>query len=212
MKIRNLLSALFALLGMGAAIAGIYLSLSSMHATPILLTQPGAAKAKVESVMDAISEGDYTAASLGIQGTPNLGVDRVAESAVGDLIWGAFLDSITYQLDGECYATDSGISQNVVIRTLEIASVTESLRDRSQTLLAQRVEEAEDTSELYDENNEYREDLVMDVLYAAAQQAIEEDARYVTWEIRLDLVYENNRWWVLPSMEFLQAISGGMVK
>lgn len=212
MKIRNLLSALFALLGMGAATAGIYLSLSSMHATPILLTQPGAAKAKVESVMDAISEGDYTAASLGIQGTPNLGVDRVAESAVGDLIWGAFLDSITYQLDGECYATDSGISQNVVIRTLEIASVTESLRDRSQTLLAQRVEEAEDTSELYDENNEYREDLVMDVLYAAAQQAIEEDARYVTWEIRLDLVYENNRWWVLPSMEFLQAISGGMVK
>jgi len=212
MKIRNMLSGLFALLGVGAAAAGIYLSLHNMNAAPRLLVQPEEAKAQVVSVMDAICEGDYALASLGMQGTPNLGMDRNAQGEVGDLIWNTFLDSISYELDGACYATDSGIAQNVVIRTLELNSVTENLRDRSQTLLAQRVEQAEDTSELYDENNEYREDLVMEVLLEATRQALEEDARYVTWNVRLNLVYENGQWWVLPEQELLRAISGGLVK
>lgn len=212
MKIRNLLSGLFALLGMGAAAAGIYLSLHNMNASPVLLVQPEEAKAKVVSVLDAVCDGDYAQASLGMQGTPDLGVDRAAEGQVGNLIWNAFLDSISYELEGECYATDSGIAQNVVIRTLELNSVTEKLREHSQAMLAQRVEQAEDTSELYDENNEYREELVMEVLLEAAKQALAEDVRYVTWEIRLNLIYDNGQWWVLPEQELLRAISGGLVK
>ena len=207
-----MLSGLFALLGAGAAAAGIYLSLSNMHAAPVLLVQPEEAREQVVSVLDAVCDGNYALASLGMQGTPDLGVNRDAQGEVSNLIWDAFLDSITYELEGECYATDSGIAQNVVIRTLELDSVTARLRERSQTLLAQRVEQAEDTSELYDENNEYREDLVMDVLYEAAQQALQEDVRYVTREVRLNLVYENGQWWVLPETELLRAISGGLVK
>lgn len=212
MKLRNLVSGLFALLGIGAATAGIYLSLNNLNALPVLLVQPEEAKAKVVSVMDAVCEGDYALASGGMHGTPNLGMDRPAEGAVGDMIWNAFLDSISYELDGECYATDSGIAQDVVIRTLDMNSVTSQLRQRSQALLAQRVAEAEDTSELYDENNEYREDLVMDVLYEATEQALEEDAQYLTWEIHLNLIYDRGRWWVLPETELLRAISGGIVK
>lgn len=212
MKIRNLISGLFGLMGIGAAVAGICLSFHNMHADPVLLAQPEAARTRVEFVLDAVCEGDYVLASSGIQGTPNLGMDRPASGEVGDLIWNAFLDSITYELDGECYATDSGIAQNVVIRTMDISSVTAPLRDSSQALLAQRVAEAEDTSELYDEKGDYREDLVMSVLYEAAQLALEGDVQYLEWEVRLDLVYDNGQWWVLPETELLSAISGGIVK
>jgi len=95
---------------------------------------------------------------------------------------------------------------------MDIGSVTDVQGERSQALLEARVEQAKDPSELYDENNNFREDLVMDVLYEAAQQALTQDAQEKTWEITVNLVYENGQWWVQPEAALLEAISGGILK
>ena len=76
----------------------------------------------------------------------------------------------------------------------------------------QRVAEAEDPGEVYDENNDYREDLVMEVLQTAAREALQSDAREISWEITLNLVYENGQWWIMPEQTLLEAISGGILK
>lgn len=209
-KVR-LFSAIFGILGVCFATMGVYLALRFMNVGPILLEQPDAAREQVVSMMDALAQGDYETVSASLYGTPDLGLDREAEDEVGQLFWEAYRQSITCELVGSFYATESGVAHNVVIRSMELDSVTENLKERSQELLEERVEAAEDLSEIYDENYEYREDFVMAVLRDAAQEALTEDAEYITWEVTLNLIYENGQWWIMPEDALLEAISGGIL-
>ena len=211
MKLKKLLSALFALFGACVAAATIYISIHAMDSMPMLLTPPDVARSKVIMLMNAVCDGDYEEASRSIYGTPDLGVDREASDEVGVLIWDAFESSISYELLGECYTTEQGLAQKVSITCLDVTSITEYLRDRSQALLEQRVAEAADVSEIYDENNEYREDFVMNVLYDAAADVLEEKARKQTFEVTVNLSYQDGNWWVVADEALLDAISGGIL-
>ena len=82
---------------------------------------------------------------------------------------------------------------------------------RAQALLEQRIAQAEDTDEIYDANNEYREDFVMDALYDAAREALAQDAVYISWDLTLNLIYENGQWWIMPEQALLKALSGGIL-
>lgn len=209
--VKYLFSILLAAVGLSAAAAAVFLCMEFVNAKPILLTPPDVARSKVIMLMNAVSEGDYEEASQAIYGTPNLGVDREAADEVGVLIWEAFESSIAYELLGECYTTEQGLAQDVSISCLDVTSVTENLKERSQTLLEQRVAEASDVSEIYDENNEYREDFVMAVLRDAVEDALEEDARKMTMELTVNLSYQDGKWWVLADEALLNAISGGIL-
>ena len=66
-------------------------------------------------------------------------------------------------------------------------------------------------SEIYDSNNEYREDFVLGALYDAALAALEEDAATVSWDVTLNLIYQDGQWWIMPDQSLLQAISGGVL-
>ena len=158
-SVKNLFSFLLAAIGLGAAAAAIYLSMNFVDAKPILLTPPDVARSKVIMLMNAVAEGNYEEASQTIYGTPSLGVDRAAGDEVGVMIWDAFEGSVTYELRGDCYTTDQGLAQDLSVTCMDVTSVTENLKERSQSLLEKRVAEAEDVSEIYDENNDYREDL-----------------------------------------------------
>ena len=147
-----------------------------------------------------------------ILGNPKLGVDRDPADAVGIMIWDAFVESYTYELVGESYATDSGIAQNVKVSYLKISSVTKNLRERSQTLLEERVAAAEDVSEIYDENNDYKESFVMEVLKDATQDALAEDAEMTSAEFTINMVYRNGKWMIVSDNALLTAISGEIVK
>ena len=156
--LRIIAGVLLAAVSLCAAAAAVYICNHFVDAKPMLLTPPDVARSKVIMMMNAVSEGDYEEASQSIYGTPSLGVDREAADEVGALIWDAFRNSISYELQGECYTTEQGLAQNVSITCMDVTSVTVNLKERSQTLLEQRVEEAVDVSEIYDENNDYRED------------------------------------------------------
>lgn len=215
MKFRNFVSGVlpwvFAVLGLGAAAAGIVLSLTSIGAEPVLLEAPEAARETVISMLDQVSGGDYEGAGTLMLGQPSLGADRDAGEEAGAVLWSAFTDSISYELTGSCYATDSGVAQDVRITALVLDSVTQSLRQRTKDLLQQRLEEAEDVSEIYDEENNFREDVVMDALLEAMEAAIREDATYETVQVRVNLICVDGRWWVVPDAELLSAISGGVL-
>lgn len=205
-----LLSCLFGLLAIGLAAAAVILSVRYLHAAPILVEVPAEALEAVDTVLSAVCEGDYDTAGQNMYGCPDLGVDREPADEAGRLIWKAFVESTSYELVGDCFATDSGLSQKVIFRSMEFASVTASLGDRARALLEQHVAEAEDINEIYDEENNYREDFVMDVLHEAVQQALREDIRYTEQEFTVNLTYKEGRWWVLPEQQLLSAISGGI--
>lgn len=209
--IKKLLSVIFIIVGILAAAAAVYLGMSYKDADPVLLAPPEDAKLQVIGMMDAVCEGDFASASTYMQGQPDLGVDREATDPVGVLIWNAFCDSMSYELVGECYGTEEGLAQDLTISCIDITSVTAVLKDRSQALLEQRVEEAEDLDEVYDENLQYREDFVMSVLYDAAAAALAEDATTMTAELTVNMIYQNETWWIIADRNLLDAISGGIL-
>lgn len=209
--VKYLFSFLLAAVGLCAAAAAVFLSMEFVNAKPILLTPPDAARSKVIMLMNAVADGDYAEASKAIYGTPDLGVNREAADEVGVLIWEAFEGSVTFELLGDCYTTEEGLAQDVSITCLDVTSVTTNLKERSQKTLELRVEEAEDVSDIYDENNEYREDFVMEVLRDAVVEALEEDARTMTVELTVNLSYQEGKWWVIADEALLDAISGGIL-
>lgn len=210
MTIKNYFSGLFAALGILLAAGAVTAALCSLNVSPMLLRTPSAAVRTAEAMLDAVCEGDYAAAGEMMYGSPDLGASRDAADAVGIVIWEAFVDSLDYELVGKCYATDSGVAMDVKLTGLNMDSVTASLGERSMAMLEKRVAEAEDVSEIYDENNEYRADFVMEVLCDAAREALEADAELSQWEFTLNLVFYQGQWLIMPEQPVIHAISGGI--
>ena len=209
--IKKLLSVIFAIIGITAAVAAVNLSLSNKNADPVLLVPPEEAKLQVVSLMDAVCNGNFAEASTYMQGQPDLGVNREPSDPVGVLIWNEFCDSMSYELVGDCYGTEEGLAQNVKLSCMDITSVTAVLKDRSQAMLEKRVDEAEDLEDVYDEQLQYKEDFVMDVLYDAAVAALKEDATMITTELTMNMVYQGEKWWIIADRALLDAISGGIL-
>ena len=209
--IKKLLSVIFVIVGIAAAAAAVHLSLNNKDADPVLLAPPEEAKLQVVGMMDAVCAGDFAAASTFMQGQPDLGVDREATDPVGVLIWNALCDSMSYELVGECYGTEEGLAQDLTVSYMDITSVTAVLKERAQAMLEKRVEEAENLDEVYDEKLQYREDFVMSVLYDAAVAALEEDATTTTTNLTVNMIYQNETWWIIADRNLLDAISGGIL-
>ena len=212
MKLSKLMAALFGVAGVCAAAMCVTLAFTNMNASPVLVQQPESAREQVEILLEAVSQNDYNTASTVIQGNPVFGADREPADAVSAMIWDAFVDSIEYELVGDLYATDSGVAQNITVTTLDLSSVTVNLKERSEKLLEKRVKAAEDPDEVYDENNEYREDFVMQVLYDATVEALRNDAKSVSVDVTINMTYENGQWWIVSDSALLSAITGGVLK
>jgi len=210
MKIAKFFSGLLGVIGIAVLVFTMVLAFVSLDAETVLLTPPGEALERAETMMDAVAAGDYASAGQLMYGQPDLGADREPADKVGQLVWDSFTNSISYEFVGECYATDSGISQNVSITCLELSSVMSNLKTRVNTLLNERIAQATEMSQLYDEENNFREDLVEEVLQQAVTAALQEDAQSVTREVTLSLAYREGQWWVVPDAALLNAISGGV--
>jgi len=204
-------SALFGLLGLCLAAAGIVLAVSNRDAGPVLVEQPDAAMERVETMMDALCTGDYDTVSGCIYGNPDLGLDREADGEVAQLFWNALAESFDCQIRSDFHATNSGVSLDVTISAMDIKSVTANLRERAQGRMEHRIEQTDDLSEIYDENHEYREEFVMEALLEAAKDALAQDAQTISWDLTLNLIYENGQWWIMPETELFKAISGGIL-
>jgi hypothetical protein len=210
MMFRKIFGALLCLLGIGVAIFTVNIGLRNQDALPVLVETPVTARQRLEQVLDSVCSGDYDTAGTMIYGDLSFGVDSLPEDPVSLMFWNAFQESLSYTLEGELYTTREGLAQKVRVTGLDFSSVTATLRERSQHLLEQRVADAEDMSEIYDENNEYREELVMSVLYEAAQAALAEDAEYPEKEIIVNVIYRQGQWWIVADDALLDAVSGGI--
>lgn len=215
MKISKILGYVLILLGLCAAVATVTVAFGNMEADPVLLSQPEAAHGRIVKMMDAFCEGDYATAQTVLQGETVLGVDRQPADEVGQLIWQAFQSSMTYRLVGERYATNTGIAQDIVITAMDIDAVTDYVEANAKILLEQRVNErldsGENLEEVYDEENQYRDEFVMAIVCETVKAALGDSPKTVTTTLTLNLVWENDQWWIVPDEELLNAVSGGIV-
>lgn len=212
MKVSKFFAGLFALLGICVAVSALWLSVYARDAAPAVVETPEAALAQVESMMEAFCSGDYAAASSCMYGNPDMGMDREATDSVGVQIWEAFASSMTYELVGECYATDAGLAQEIRVTTLDIGAVTDYLEAHARDNIESQAKGASDYDEVFDENEEYREEFIRRVLDETTQAALQQTDATITTEVTLHLVWSDGQWWIVSNESLLRAISGGIVK
>lgn len=212
MKIVKILFSLPVCLAFFLTAAAITAVLTCRGMTPVLVSAPEEAAVHAQQLMDAVCTGNFQEAEAMLYGTPSLGADREPSDPIGAMIWEAYVSSLDYELVGQMYATEDGVAQDVKFISLELPTATQNLGRRARELLNEAVEAAKDVSQLYDKNNEYREDLVMDIFKKACRQALEEDVRYTYQIFPLQLVYSDGQWWGVADQTFLNAISGGITE
>jgi hypothetical protein len=203
--VRKIIGALFVLLALGLGAAGTQLALTNLEADPILLEVPEEARAQALDLLDAMCSGDYAAVSQRLYGQPDLGMNRKPADDVGELFFDAYAKSLRYELIRDCYATADGVALDVRITALDIGAVLPLLRQQAQDLLEQRVEEAEDVSQVYNENGEYLESLVEEVLRTSAAQVLQRGSD-VSTELTMECVFKDGQWWILPEDTLLDII------
>jgi hypothetical protein len=212
MKISKFFSGLFCLIGLCVAVSAIWLSVHARTAEPAVIETPKAALEQVQTMMDAFSAGDYTAAQSCILGNPDLGMERDAADSVGVLIWTAFEKSMTWEMVGECYATNSGLTQKIRVTTLDINAVTAALEANARINIEEAARAAEDYDMIFDENDEYRDEFIRQVLEQTTRDALAQTQATVTTEVMLNLVWSEGCWWIVSSEALLSAVTGGIVK
>lgn len=202
---------LFGALGAVLAVAALVICLTQREAEPKLFGRAAGAEECARGMMERISAGDYAGASAYLYGTPSLGTGIEGEDPLSELIWNAFVSSLECRSQGQCYATVSGVAQDFAVTSLDIPTLTQTLKAYAPAVLDARVETAEDMSQVYDGNNEYRQEFAQSVLQEAAQEVIGASTP-VQHTVTVHLVYEQNRWWVVPDEALLNAISGGILE
>ena len=114
------------------------------------------------------------------------------------LLWDAFTDSLSYEFTGLCRVTDTGFARDATVTCLDVSGVTAAVPQRAKALLEAKAAAAEDKTEIYNEDNSYRNELVDQALDGAVTQALSEDAQTVTRDVTLGLIYQDGAWWVVP--------------
>lgn len=210
MKIAKFFSFIFGLLGTALLVASLGLCLTSLDQDTRVVEVPEGARTCAESFVLAVDSGDLSTAGRLMYGQPDLGLDGEPAEKSGRIIWETFLDSISCELSGEYYLDGSVICRTGTVTALDIPSATQNLQPKFRALLTERMEQAEDMAELYDENNDFRADLLEELMAKAVAQALQEDAQTSTREITLEMIRRDGQWWVVPDQALLTALGGGL--
>lgn len=200
---------LFGILAAVLAAASVWLAGNCRDDLPVLAAEPVEASAQVQKLMDALCGGAFEDMESLLYGQPELGLAREPETRVGQMLWNAYISSLDYEMVGSLYTTPTGLAQNVKVISMEMTAVTENLGQRVQVMVQQGVEAAEAVTEIYNEENTYKQSFIDGIMEEAVRQALEEDVRYTYQIVPVNLVYREKQWWIQPDKALLDVVSGG---
>lgn len=208
MKIARFFAYVFACIGILLLIGSMGFFLLNRNADVRVLELPREAVSCSEDFARALNDGNLEAAAQYIYGQPDLGVDMVPENPESALLWEAFRDSIAVELKEDWTVEQGSLVRTCSITTLDVSVVVGKLRERVPSVLDRRIASAQNLAEIYDEQNNYREELIAQVLQEALQQALAQDAESMTRDVTLKLVNRDGHWWVVPHQNLLQILTG----
>lgn len=208
MKIARFFAFIFACAGMVLLIGSMAFFLWNRNAEVRILELPQEAVALSDAFAQELNEGDLEAAAQLMYGQPDLGVGTVPENPETALLWEAFRDSIAVELKEEWTVEQGNLVRTCSITTMDVSVVVGNLQERVQSALDQRIVSAQNLAEIYDEQNNYREELTEQVIQEALQQVMTQDAESMTRDVTIKLVNRDGRWWIVPHQNLLQILTG----
>lgn len=209
MKHHKRLSNLLLALGTILAAVAVCIALSAKNDAPKMLQYPADAMTCAQEMVSRLEKGDYAGASQKMYGRPALGAAPDSANVAVELLWTEFLGSMDFAISDKCYVTDTGVAVDATVRMLDVPAVISSMEHYARELLGRRVAAAKDMSEIYDSDNNFRQDIMDKVLRDATMQALSENTLVCQENITLNLIYEKGQWWVVPDAQLQSILSGG---
>lgn len=203
--ILSLLGFLFVAMGTGSVVLGL-------HSSPMILREPNEAMECAENFLGAINNGSLSSASAYLAGHPDLGEIPSDADPVVSLLWDSYRTRLETQIVSDIYAAKDGLAIDIELTYPDAESAAKDIGVLAVARIKQRTDEASDMSELYDDNGQYRAELVDEVMQKAALDVLMKDIPTITTDITLHLVKSEGVWVVLPEQPLLDALSGKAIK
>lgn len=200
-------------LALGLVLGGftVWLSLDAPKEVPVILELDPAAGETADAFLQEVSRGELDLAGEKLLGAPVLSGPAENETDPAWLLWSFYYSHMICTPQGEPYA-GRGLQQDAVVSVPDLNAITERIGTLAPGILQQRIESAEDVSEIYDETNSYRRELTDWVLLEATRQALTEPVTQKEQKLSLQLVYDGGQWKVRPDQALLELLSGGLEK
>ena len=203
-RIRSCIAGIAVLL---LAAVAVYFAVSSVSADPAVAKVPGSAREQTEALMAAICEGRFDDTEQLLSGVADLGVEPLPEGTPESLLWDAWVEGLSYEFSGDCYATRNGLARDVSVWGMDLQKTTQQIGAEAQLLARERIAELEEAGE----GGKLPESFAEQILYDATVRVLERPLEQGSWQITLELEYEQGRWAVIPSPQ-LQALLSGQLR
>lgn len=208
MKVARFFAVLFGICGMVLMLGTAAVCFSVLDA-PAKAEVPAEVKECAEEVVQLLSEGDLNNFRMQLYGRPHLGTDgTLTEEAAA--VWEIFREGIFCELTSDVYVSGSSYAADAVITVPKIESITDTITAHGKRLLDERIAAAEKMAELYDENGEFRQDLIDEIMAQAVELAFAEEPEMLSVETTFGFAYQGKQWRVVPDGNLMRALQGGL--
>lgn len=160
-----------------------------------------------DAFFEALNAGDYNTASAFCD--PALPPEAVPEEGDTAELYALLRDSWQGRTAGEAVIEGSSVRVPAVLTVTDVGKLYGGVKEDINALLAQYVEEARLSSDVYNEDGSYRDEVVRraweEALSARRERAEEYSAER---ELTLTLRYADREWRIVPDEALLTALSG----
>lgn len=194
MRHTKAISRFFFLAGTLLLAASAVLCLKYRDENARLVEAPREAEARIISLMDAVTARDYNKVGFLLYGQPQLLHEKESEDEIHRRLWEAYTSSIRYSFPQPWEATQTGLTRQIEITALDAAAIAQALPERTQACLEEMEGEPD----------------VEAALSQALDQLLKEGSATVTRRFPLELVFQDDRWWIVPGEKMLEFLAGSL--
>lgn len=197
----------FGLLAALLAAATVYLSFAARSTAPIVLEGSREALAAVQAMLEDVKTGDAEKISSHFVPGTDLKEYYQLQNPTANRLIAYVWDNLEAEILSDAYAESGALAVDLKIAAPDAAAMTQQMQKLAAPLLNAAVDEAVDVDAIMDENNQYRESFLQEVLLkavdaAAAFAAPKEQTVTVHVQCREGL------WEILPEDGIINALSG----
>lgn len=209
MKKRRILAAFFGILAAAGAAVTLMLALTARGRQTMMLKEDPRVMTCAQNFLDKLCGMDLEGASAELLGAPELNMVS-DQDGVKKILWDRYWGELEATLEGKPYAQGSFLTVNARITYPDMDAVIRQMGELTQTRLRQRVDEAENVSEVYNTDGGYRQEILDEVLVQAARTAAEQTTVVCEKSIALKLAYDGEDWKIIPGKELRSLLSGDL--
>ncbi len=195
-----------------AAVLVLFLVVSGNLGTPAKsLTGLDDPQETVSEFFGSLRRGDLEAAGSLLSHCNLENTDMTNQSDVNRKLYQALCDSISVRFAGDSTVDGLDAVQTVQVTYFDISSSASKLNELTKQQIDIMLNDTASAAELYNENSEYRPEVVMQIFDQAAMQLLENPSEYyVTRTFDIELLHEGDGWFIVPSDDLMDCILGGM--